>query len=144
MKRLVVDASVLLAGVAGRPQGTPALILSGLLESKFEAVACPHLLREFSRGLASRHFRDRLPESRAAQILAAISESTLHVPDPEAPEAILRDPGDDYLIALAKASGAEAIVTGDKDLLEHEGLEPPAITTRAACELLGLIPEDDR
>ncbi|HZV75264.1 MAG TPA: hypothetical protein VFF79_16255 [Conexibacter sp.] len=30
------------------------------------------------------------------------------------------------------------IVTGDKDLLEHPGLNPPALTPRAACELLGL------
>ena len=139
MTRLVVDASVMLASVAGRPQGTPALILSALLESKFEAVVCPHLLGEVSRGLNSEHFRQRLTEGRAADILAAVSESTLHFPDPEEPEAVLRDPKDDYLIALAKASSAEAIVTGDRDLLEHDGLQPPAITTRAACELLGLI-----
>lgn len=36
----------------------------------------------------------------------------------------VRDPGDDYLVALARAAGAEAIVTGDRDLLDHEGLVP--------------------
>jgi uncharacterized protein len=34
---------------------------------------------------------------------------------------VLRDPKDDYLVALARASDAEAIVTGDRDLLEHPG-----------------------
>jgi len=129
----------MLAGIAGRPQGTPALILSALTESKFEAVVCPHLLDEVSSGLNSEHFRERLPEGRAADILDAVSESALHFPDPEEPQAVVRDPKDDYLIALAKSSGAEAIVTGDRDLLDHNGLQPPAITTRAACELLGLI-----
>lgn len=59
--------------------------------------------------------------------------------DPIEPEAVLRDPGDDYLIALAKAADAEAIVSGDKDLLEHAGLKPRAISPREACESLGLI-----
>jgi hypothetical protein len=35
-------------------------------------------------------------------------------------------------------------VTGDRDLLEHPGLKPPAIGSRAACELLGLIKPSER
>jgi hypothetical protein len=31
------------------------------------------------------------------------------------------------------------IVSGDKHLLGHIGLEPPAVNARSACELLGLI-----
>lgn len=139
MRRLLVDASALLAGVAGRPQGTPALILSALVEAKFEAVVCPYLLDEVARGLASKHFRQRIDESRAADILAGISESAIHFPDPQSPEAVLRDPKDDYLVALARAASVEAIITGDGDLLDHAGLQPPAITTRQACEQLGLI-----
>jgi len=33
---------------------------------------------------------------------------------------VCRDPRDDYLVALAVASGAEAIVTGDLDLLASD------------------------
>jgi uncharacterized protein len=59
--------------------------------------------------------------------------------DPKDIEGVLRDPDDDYLVALAQEAGAEAIVTGDKDLLDHAGeLEPRAINARDACELLGL------
>jgi predicted nucleic acid-binding protein len=59
--------------------------------------------------------------------------------DPTEVEPVLRDPGDDYLLALARAGGAEAIITGDKDLLDHAGaLEPRAIGARDACDLLGL------
>jgi predicted nucleic acid-binding protein len=60
--------------------------------------------------------------------------------DPRQSAAILRDPNDDFLIEIARTAEADAIVTGDKDLLDHAGLQPPAITARAACELLGLIP----
>jgi putative PIN family toxin of toxin-antitoxin system len=139
VRGFVVDASTLLAGVVGRPEGTPALILPALIDSKFDALACPRLLAEVSRGLESRHFRARLEEGQAADIVAAISESTVHLRDPDNPEPVLRDPVDDYLVALARAGGAEAIITGDKNLLEHIGLDPPPAITRAACQLLGLI-----
>ena len=144
MRRLVVDASTLLAAVVGRPQGTPALILSAVLDSEFEAVVCPHLMDEIRRGLASEHFRQRLRKGQAEDIVAAISEAAIHFPDPDEPEAVLRDPKDDYLVALARASEAEAIVTGDRDLPEHPGLKPPAIGSRAACERLGLIKPSER
>jgi len=46
--------------------------------------------------------------------------------DPSGPHpAVCRDPRDDYLVALATASGAEAIVTGDLDLL---AIDPKRLT----------------
>jgi predicted nucleic acid-binding protein len=57
---------------------------------------------------------------------------------------VLRDARDDYLVALAGASDAEAIVTGDRGLLEHPGLKRSAIGSRAAFELLGLITPSER
>lgn len=41
-----------------------------------------------------------------------------------------RDPADDYLVALARAEGADAIVSGDKHLLELERPRPPVVTAR--------------
>ncbi len=61
------------------------------------------------------------------------------LPDPVSPPRLVRDPEDDYLVALARAESADAIVTGDRDLLDHEGLEPPAVTAREACAQLGLL-----
>ena len=37
---------------------------------------------------------------------------------------MLRDPDDDYLSALALDANADAIVTGDRDLLDHADLVP--------------------
>ena len=36
--------------------------------------------------------------------------------DPESPPRVVRDLADDYLVALARAADADAIVTGDRDL----------------------------
>ncbi len=33
----------------------------------------------------------------------------------------------------------DATVTGDRDLLDHKGLEPPAVTAHEACASLGLL-----
>jgi uncharacterized protein len=65
--------------------------------------------------------------------LRAFAELAVELPDPPPPERLLRDPRDDYLVALARAGGAAAIVSGDRDLLDHAGLSPPAIDARAAC-----------
>ena len=46
--------------------------------------------------------------------------------NPGPPARRVRDPDDDYLVALAEAADA-IIVTGDANLLDAE-LEPPAIT----------------
>lgn len=54
--------------------------------------------------------------------------------DPASPPAIVRDSGDDFLVALANGANAEAIVTGDRDLLDHQGLTPaPARLARQAA-----------
>ena len=58
-----------------------------------------------------------------------VEEVATNYPDPNPKEiaALLRDPDDDYLVALAREARAEAIVTGDRDLLDYIGLEPEAI-----------------
>ncbi len=58
------------------------------------------------------------------------------VADPQSEVAEIRDPGDDYLVALAREQGVDWIVTGDKDLLEWEAQTPPAITPAAFDSML--------
>jgi putative PIN family toxin of toxin-antitoxin system len=140
LKRLVVDASTLVSGVASRPGGgAPWLILAALLDFDFEAVVCPTLIGEFRDALENRYFRERFDPKDLAEIVANVEEAAVGYADPKEIEALLRDPDDDYLVALAHEAGAEAIVTGDHDLLDHPSLDPPAIDARGACRLLSLI-----
>jgi hypothetical protein len=62
----------------------------------------------------------------ASTLVSGITGSRLESP--------LRD-----LRRLAGKAGAEAIVTSDRDLLDHDALNPPAIDPRTACKLLALI-----
>jgi uncharacterized protein len=140
LKRLVVDASALVSGVASRPGGGPPwLILAALLDFEFEAVVCPKLIGEFRDALRSEYFQQRFDPDELAEIVASVEEAALARDDPREVEAILRDPNDDYIVALARECGAEAIVTGDRDLLDHVGLQPPALDARSACLLVGLL-----
>jgi putative PIN family toxin of toxin-antitoxin system len=140
LKRLVVDASTLVSGVASRPGGgAPWLVLAALLDFEFEAIVCPRLIDEFRAALASKYFRDRFDSDDLAEIVANVEEVATEYKDPRDVEPLLRDPDDDYLVALARDSGADAIVTGDRDLLDHLGLKPRALDARAACRSLGLL-----
>jgi uncharacterized protein len=139
LSRLVLDASVVLAALAGRPQASPALLLAGAHNGDFEAVACPALITEVRGGLRKPYFRTRLSDLEGREAVDAYADLALMQADPINPEPILRDPADDYLVALARAAGAEAIVTGDKDLLEHPSMNPPAMDARQACELTRLV-----
>lgn len=140
MRRLVVDANILASGSADpHTKSPPSLILAAAEELGFEAIVCPRILEEIAEALRKPYFRERIRTDEIADIVGAIAAATRVLEDPTDVDAVLRDPDDDYLIALARESGAEAIVTGDRDLLDHAGLDPPAIDARRACELLGLI-----
>lgn len=140
MKRLVIDATTLVSGSAN-PHGEspPSLLYADLAGVRFELIACPLLLVEVERGLRKPYFRERVSEEELAEIVAGIADAATMREDPREVEPLLRDPGDDYLVALARAEQADAIVSGDKDLLDHPALEPPAIDARTACGLLGLL-----
>lgn len=113
--------------------------MAAVEDGDVEMIACERLLDEVSRGLVTPYFRDRISPEDREQLLAALDRISVMHDDPESPEALLRDPDDDYLVALARSSGSEAIITGDYDLLDHVGLEPPAISPRKACERLHLV-----
>jgi uncharacterized protein len=115
------------------------LILAALLDFDFEAVVCPRLIGEFSDALTNKYFQERFHPDDLAEIVGSVEEAADRYEDPTEIAALLRDPNDDYLVALAHESEADAIVTGDRDLLDHPGLEPRAFDARAACKLLGLI-----
>jgi putative PIN family toxin of toxin-antitoxin system len=140
LKRLVIDASTLVSGITGsRSESPPCLIYDALSEMSVEAVICPRLLDEVERGLRKPYFRDSIDDQEIAEAISIIRDAGTMLDDPVNPPAVLRDPEDDYLISLARDGNAEAIVTGDRDLLDHGALKPPAIDARMACELLALI-----
>jgi putative PIN family toxin of toxin-antitoxin system len=136
--RLVVDSNVLLSAVGGHAKSPSAKLLDAIRRDSVQAIACPQLITEVGDGLRKPYFAARVTADEAREALDAIERLVVMLPDPPDPATVLRDRRDDYLVALARAAGADAIVTGDRDLLDHAGLTPSAITPREACEQLGL------
>lgn len=140
MKRLVIDASTLVSGITGsRLESPPCVIYDAVSEMSVEAIVCPRLLAEIERALRKPYFRELIDDQEIAEAVSIIRDAGMMFDDPVDPPSVLRDPTDDYLIMLAREGGAEAIVTSDRDLLDHEGLNPQAIDPRTACKLLALI-----
>jgi predicted nucleic acid-binding protein len=52
-------------------------------------------------------------------------------PDPEITVGVTPDPGDDYLVALARAAKAHFLISGDPHLTELKQAHPPVLTPRA-------------
>ncbi len=117
-------------------QGAPAEVLDRWREGEFDLVVSPALLDELERVLLRRKFRGYVSEHEVGQYVAALAQEGLAVSDPAPPTTPLtEDPDDDYLVSLAHAAGADAIVSGDAHLTKLV-LEPPVLTPTQFLERL--------
>jgi hypothetical protein len=118
------------------PLGTPAKLLDAWERKAFTLVCCDALIAEL-RAVAGRpFFKARLRNSAVELIAAGLRDFSFYCPDlPSGPAA--PDPQDSYLLAMAEASQADFLVTGDKAILSLQHHRSTRIITPAAMiELL--------
>jgi len=143
MLRVVADANVLVsAALARSPQAPSALTLDAALDSRLELVTAPHLLQEIAAVLARPRLQKCITTAEALRFVTDLAAQTKLIADAPGPHpAVCRDPHDDYLVALATTSGADALVTGDRDLL---ALDPQQlaieIIAAGGCPAAGHVP----
>lgn len=138
MLRAVVDVNVLVSAALS-PDGPPAAIVDAWRAGGFELVASPALLAELEDVAARPRLSTRLGD--AGQALADLVRATaLVLDDPPAERSVPGDPRDDYLVALARTAGALVIVTGDRHMLDLDGLRPPALDPEAFLALVERLP----
>jgi hypothetical protein len=128
--RVVLDTNILLSSLLS-PLGAPAQLLDAWERKTFTLVACDALIAEL-RDVAGRpFFRARLRASAAELLAAGLRDFSFFCRRlPSGP--IAPDPKDSYLLALAEASQAEFLVTGDKQLLSLKRHKATRIITPAA------------
>jgi uncharacterized protein len=113
--RVVLDVNVLISALLSG-SGPPGRLIALWFEGAFELVVSEELLAELGRALAYPKLREHISREDAADFSALLRATAAMVADAERPDPISRDPGDDYLVALAKAS-VSVLVSGARDLL---------------------------
>ena len=141
MLRVVADANVLVSAALARSPNAPSVLtLDAALDGRLELITSPLLLREIATVLARPRLRKYLSTDDALRFVTDLAGQTTLLTDPPPPHpTVCRDPHDDYLVALATASHADAIITGDDDLLaiDPEQLELDILTPRQLVDRLG-------
>ncbi len=121
--KIVLDSNIIIAGFSVR----------GLCHSVFELcidrftiVLSEFILSEVFRALTEKL---KMPARNAEMIVDYLREfCTIEAYD-KLSKKICRDENDDEILALAKASRVEFIITGDKDLLDIEEFDTIKIIT---------------
>lgn len=138
MIRVVADANVLVsAALARSPLAPSALVLEAALDGRVELLSSPMLLAEIASVLVRPRLRRYLSLDEAERFVTDLASQTTRVNDaPQPHPAVCRDPRDDYLVALAVVAHADAIVTGDLDVLELTDPPVAVLTPRVLIERL--------
>jgi uncharacterized protein len=136
MRRVVCDVGVVISGLLSA-DGPPGRLLDRWRDGVFDLIVSPLWLTELARVLARPKIARYLRPGDAEELLAAIRLQAELVEDPPAQRGLTADSGDDYLVSLARAAGADLLVSGDRHLTVLEDPEPPVLTPRQFEELLG-------
>ena len=136
---VVLDVNVFVAA-AITPAGVARSVVEAGIAGRFDYVACPALLGELADVLARPKISRLLPRDVADRFIADVRGRARLEPDPTEPTAVSRDSDDDYLVALAISVSADALVTGDADLLD---VADPPVRIVALRPFLESLPDSE-
>ncbi len=109
---VVFDTNVLVS--AFQFGGSPAQLLDMARAGKLNAATSPSILNELTRILGEKF---GWPENDLQKAVGIIKRCMTLVEPTIKLNVVKDDPKDDHIIECAVAAGADAIITGDKDLL---------------------------
>lgn len=135
--RVVADTNVVISGLLW--QGSPRQVLDAARNSLLTLYTSEGLLTEL-RGVLSRAKFDRLliqQETSPEEVVTEYAALATTIIPATIPPTVVADPDDDAVLACALAAQAEAIVSGDSDLLSLKSFQGIPILT--AAELLGRV-----
>ena len=134
MTRVVIDTNVVLSALLF-PRGRPTWLRSAWHTGRIIPVVSTDTLAELVRVLAYPKFGLDAEDQKALLTHYMTHAEAIPSPRTRARLPIYRDPFDVIFLRLAYAAKADALVTGDKDLVELAGeskipILPPAELTK--------------
>lgn len=142
MKRPVIDPGVLVSALISPRRSAPSTILEAILDREFTPLTCLAFTAELTDVLAREKFARYTTPVAAKEYIDSISQCAEHHDDPPIAEHRTADADDDYLLALAHEHDADAIISGDKHLLDAADEHMPALTPRELVDELKLEDSD--
>ena len=133
--KILLDTNVLLSAILC-PNGVAAEAYRLAFRDGNTVLVCDYVIEELKRVVhrkSSGKYDAQLAIFISSLMLAA--DAVLVPVDPVEGEVELRDPKDQPFLRAALASGADIILSGDKDLLEAGITHPPVLTPRQFIDL---------
>jgi len=132
--RAVLDTNVLLSALLS-PHGLPDIIYRAWLKGRFDLVTSTMQIDELRRASRYVKFKEVLQPYRVGTMVNNMRRSIMIdvlLPLPDCVEA--NDPNDAFLLAMALASEADYLVTGDRraGLLQRGHIDRTRIVTPAS------------
>ena len=135
MLRVVIDPNVFVSAVIS-PNGVPGEVVRAALARKFHLVVSATLIGELSDVVSRPKLRRYIDTEQARTLVDSILGVAELLDDPKSPGSRVRDADDEYLCALADATAADVLVSGDRDLADAALVTAVVMTPRAVLDEL--------